>query len=52
MATTASEIVGRNGSMMRTSVAQSAAFSGEKPVATRCTTGSGKSIATPATTPR
>ena len=52
MATTASDTVGRNGSMMRTSVAHSAAFSGENPVAMRCTTGPGKSMATPAITPR
>ena len=38
--------------MIRTSVAHSAAFSGEKPVATRRTTGSGNTIATSATSPR
>ena len=34
IATTASEIAGRNGIMIRTSFAHSSAFSGEKPVAT------------------
>ena len=52
IATTASEIAGRNGIMIRTSRAQSSAFSGEKPVATRCTTGPGKIIASSATVPR
>ena len=51
IATTASEIVGRNGIMMRTSVAQSSAFSGEKPVATRRTTGPGNSIPSAANVP-
>ena len=52
IAATASEIAGRNGIMIWTSVAHSAAFSGENPVATRRTTGSGKIIAATATSPR
>ncbi len=52
IATTASEIAGRNGIMIRTSFAHSSAFSGEKPVATRRTTGSGNSIAAIASNPR
>src|SRR5205809_3471757 len=52
IATTASEIAGKNGIMIWTSVAHSAAFSGEKPVATSRTTGPGNSIPAAATNPR
>ena len=52
IATTATEIAGKNGIMMRTSSAVSAAFSGENPVATVRTTGPGHSIASAATDPR
>ena len=52
IATTASEIAGRNGIMIRTSRAQSAAFSGENPLATRWTTGPGKIIPRRAAVPR
>ena len=52
IATAASEITGRNGIMIRISVAVSSALAGENPVATRCTTGSGNAIATSAIAPR
>ena len=52
IATTASEMAGRNGIMMRTRWAHSAVFSGENPAATRRTTGPGKIIAASASTPR